>query len=159
LKGGSWLINNLWIASAILIASCSLDPVARFALTGNLGPCEMASSRERSIARESFSFPSVFGEVVNQIFWTRWGSIISLGALTKNISAGLFGTFERTTGFATNMEGDVVSRVVMMEPPLWCSWAALFVVCAICLAILSAKVKRTKSLAKLPTMAMHAIQS
>jgi hypothetical protein len=27
------------------------------------------------------------------------------------------------------------------EPPLWASWAALFVVCAICLALLSRKVK------------------
>jgi len=140
LEGGSWLINNLWIASAILIAS-----VVWILLLALLSQAISALVKWRVVASGAllgiFFIPSVFGEVVNQIFWTRWGSIISLGALTKNISAGLFGTFERTTGFATNMEGDVVSRVVMMEPPLWCSWAALFVVCAICLAILSAKVK------------------
>ena len=88
-----------------------------------------------------FFIPSVFGEVVNVIFQTRWGNIISLSALMKNISAGLFGTFERTTTFVTDVDGDVVNRVVLTEPPLWASWAALFVVCAICLALLSRKVK------------------
>jgi len=83
----------------------------------------------------------VFGEVVNVLFRTRWGNLISLGALTRNISAGLFGTFEPAATVITGMDGEVISRVLLSEPPLWASWAALFVVCAICLAILSAKVK------------------
>ena len=87
-----------------------------------------------------FFIPSVFGEVVNVIFRTRWGSLISLGALTRNISAGLFGTFDSTSMSVTDINGEVI-RVVLSEPPLWASWAALFFVCAICLAILSAKVK------------------
>ena len=45
-----------------------------------------------------FFIPSVFGEVVNNLFLTRWGNIISLGALMKNVTAGLFGTFVRSTG-------------------------------------------------------------
>jgi hypothetical protein len=75
------------------------------------------------------------------VFRTRWGNIISLGALMKNISAGLFGTFERTTTVVTDFDGNLLSRAVLTEPPLWASWAALFIVCAIRLAILSAKVK------------------
>lgn len=140
LEGGSWFINNLWIASAIFIGS-----VVWILLLALLSQAISALVKWRVIASGAliglFFIPSVFGEVVNVIFRTRWGNVISLGALTRNISAGLFGTFERTTSFAVDIDGDVVSRVVLTEPPLWVSWGALFLVCAICLAILSAKVK------------------
>ena len=139
LEGGRWFIDNLWIASAIFIAS-----VVWILLLALLSQAISALVKWRVIASATllglFFIPSVFGEVVNLIFQTRWGNLISLGALTKNISSGLFGTFERTTTFAANMDG-VVNQVVITEPPLWASWAALFFVCAICLAILSAKVK------------------
>ena len=84
----------------------------------------------------------VFGEVFNQIFLTRWGSLISLGALMRNIYSGLFGTFVRESGTVRITDfNDNIREIVLMEPPLWCSWAALFVVCAICLALLAKKVK------------------
>jgi hypothetical protein len=89
-----------------------------------------------------FFIPSVFGEVFNQIFLTRWGSIISLNALMRNLYAGLFGTFVREVGTVRIIDfSDNVREIVLREPPLWCSWAALFVICAICLALLSRKVK------------------
>lgn len=141
LEGGRWLIDNLWIASAIFIGS-----FVWILLLALLTQAISALVKWRVIASGAllglFFIPSVFGEVVNMIFRTRWGSLISLGALTKNISAGLFGTFEQTTTFITDMDGSgIVNRVQLTEPPLWTSWAVLFLVCAICLAILSAKVK------------------
>lgn len=139
LEGGRWLIDNLWIASAIFIGS-----VVWILLLALLSQAISAVVKWRVIASATllglFFIPSVFGEVVNALFRTRYGSLISLGALTRNISAGLFGTFERTTTFVADINGEVI-RVAMSEPPLWASWAALFVVCAVCLAILSAKVK------------------
>ncbi len=140
LEGARWFVDNLWIASAIFIGS-----MVWILLLALLSQAISALVKWRVIASGAilglFFIPSVFGEVVNVIFRTRWGNIISLGALMKNISAGLFGTFERTTTFVTDFDGDVLNRVVLTEPPLWASWTALFVVCAICLAILSAKVK------------------
>ena len=141
LEGGRWLIDNLWIASAIFIGS-----IVWILLLALLTQAISALVKWRVIASGAllglFFIPSVFGEVVNQLFRTRWGSLISLGALTKNISEGLFGTFEQTTTFITDMDGSgIVNRVQLTEPPLWTSWAVLFLVCAICLAILSAKVK------------------
>ena len=141
LEGGRWLIDNLWIASAIFIGS-----FVWILLLALLTQAISALVKWRVIASGAllglFFIPSVFGEVVNMIFRTRWGSLISLGALTRNISAGLFGTFEQTTTFITDMDGSgIVNRVQLTEPPLWTSWAVLFLVCAICLAILSAKVK------------------
>jgi hypothetical protein len=90
-----------------------------------------------------FFIPSVFGAVLNEIFLTRWGNIISIGMLMKNVTAGLFGTFVRTVteGRTRDFDGGILREVILNEPPLWASWAALFVLCAICLAILSRKVK------------------
>jgi ABC-2 type transport system permease protein len=140
LEGARWFVDNLWIASAIFIGS-----MVWILLLALLSQAISALVKWRVIASGAllglFFIPSVFGEAVNVIFQTRWGSIISLGALMKNISAGLFGTFERTTSLAIDFDGGVVNRVVMTEPPLWASWTALFIVCAICLALLSRKVK------------------
>lgn len=140
LQGGRWLLDNLWIAVAIFIAS-----VVWILLLALLSQAISALVKWRVIASAAllglFLIPSVFGEVVNVLFRTRWGNLISLDALTRNITAGLFGTFERAPSIITGMDGEVISRMVITEPPLWASWAALFVVCAICLAILSAKVK------------------
>lgn len=140
LEGARWFIDNLWIASAIFIGS-----LVWILILALLSQAISALVKWRVVASAAllglFFVPSVFGEVVNAIFRTRWGNIISLSALMKNVSAGLFGTFERTTTFMTEFDGEVATRVSLAEPPLWCSWFALFLVCAICLALLSRKVK------------------
>lgn len=140
LEGARWFVDNLWIASAIFIGS-----VVWILLLALLSQAISALVKWRVIASGAllglFFIPSVFAEVVNVIFRTRWAHIISLSALMKNISAGLFGTFERTTTFVTDFDDVVVKGVVLTEPPLWASWTALFVVCAICLAVLSRRVK------------------
>jgi len=141
LEGFGWFVENLWVASAIFIGSA-----VWILLLALLSQAVSALVKWRVVASAAllgiFFIPSVFGEVVNVIFLTRWGSIISLGALIKNVSAGLFGTFVRNVGTAQITDYDnVVREVVLVEPPLWCSWAALFVVCAICLAVLAKRVK------------------
>jgi len=140
LEGASWFIANLWMSSAIFIGG-----VVWILLLALLSQAVSAFVKWRVIASAAllglFLIPSIFGEVVNNIFLTRWGNIISLSALMRNITAGLFGTFVRTTGHITDFDGHVAREIIMNEPPLWCSWAALFIICAICLALLSQKVK------------------
>lgn len=140
LEGASWFVNNLSIASAIFIGS-----VIWILLLALLSQAVSALVKWRVIASAAllgiFFIPSVFGEVINQIFLTRWGNIISLGALIKNVTAGLFGTFVLASGHVTAWDGRVGREIIVNEPPLWASWFALFVVCAICLALLSRKVK------------------
>jgi ABC-2 type transport system permease protein len=142
LEGWSWFISNLWIASAIFIGS-----FVWILLLALMSQAISALVKWRVIASAAllgiFFVPSVFGEVINQLFLTRWGSIISISALMKNVSAGLFGTFTRETARVTvrGFNDDMVREIVLQEPPLWCAWAALFVVCAICLALLGRKVK------------------
>ncbi len=140
LEGFTWFSENLWIASAIFLSS-----VTWILMLALLSQTISAWVRWRMAASAAliglYLIPSVFAEIINQIFTTRWGHLISIDALRRNVTAGLFGTFVRTTGHITDFDGRAAREVILNEPPLWLSWFALFLLCAICLALLSRKVK------------------
>ena len=140
LEGASWFVDNLWIAGAILILS-----VVWILVLALISQAVSAVLKWRVIASASllgiFFIPSVFGEAVNNLFFTRWGSIISPIAMMKNVSSGLFGTFVRASVHYTDWDGRVGHEIIANEPPLVASWFVLFLVCFICLALLSRKVK------------------
>ena len=140
LEGASWFVNNLSLASAIFIGS-----VVWILLLALLSQAVSALVKWRVIASAAllgiFFIPSVFGEVINQLFLTRWGNIISMGALIKNVTAGLFGTFVQASGHVTEWDGRIGREIIVNEPPLLASWFVLFLICVICLALLSRKVK------------------
>jgi ABC-2 type transport system permease protein len=142
LQGFAWFKANLWIASAIVIAN-----VVWILLLALLTQTISAMVKWRVVASGIllglFIIPSAFAEIINLLFQTRWGSLLSLGALMKSVTDGLFGLFDRITGTIAirDFDDNVVREIMLIEPPLWCSWAVLFFVCAICLALLSWKVK------------------
>jgi ABC-2 type transport system permease protein len=140
LEGASWFVENLHLAAAIFISS-----VVWILLLALLSQAVSALVKWRVIASAAllgiFFIPWVFGEVVNNLFMTRWGNIISLGALMRNVTSGLFGTFVQAYGQMTQFDGRMGREVTVNELPLWAAWTALFVACAICLALLSRKVK------------------
>jgi len=141
LEGFTWFTQNLWMASAIFIGS-----VVWILLLTLISQAISALVKWRIIASAAilgvFFIPSVFAEFLDFVFMTHWGHLISLAALMKNISAGLFGTFVRATGTIRFEDFDGNAReLIVMEPPLWMCWGMLFLVCAICLALLSRKVK------------------
>ena len=142
LQGFAWFKANLWIASAIVIAN-----IVWILLLALLTQTISAMVKWRVVASGIllglFIIPSAFAEIVNLMFQTRWGSLFSLSALMASVTSGLFGLFSRfsQTIAIRDLDDNVVREITLMEPPLWCSWAALFLVCAICLALLSWKVK------------------
>jgi ABC-2 type transport system permease protein len=142
LEGFAWFRGNLWIAYAILI--CSLVWIVLLAL---LTQTISALVKWRVVASAAllglFFIPSVFGEFINQVFQTRIGSLISLGALIKNVTQGLFGTFDPIGQRIQIRDFDdvIIREILLVEPPLWASWTILFLLCALCLALLSWKVK------------------
>src|SRR5258705_10789169 len=91
LEGFSWYKDNLWIASAIFIGSA-----VWILLLALISQAVSALVKWRVIASAAilglFFIPSIFGEFFNVVFMTRWGSLISLGALMRSVSAGFFGT-------------------------------------------------------------------
>jgi len=142
LEGFTWFKTNLWMVSAIVIGG-----VVWILLLALLSQTISALVKWRVVASGAllavFFIPAVFGEFLNLVFQTHWGNILSLGALIKNVTAGLFGTFDRVAGMVqiTDFNDNVVREIAVLEPPLWASWAALFVISAICLALLSWRVK------------------
>jgi len=141
LEGFAWFRSNLLMVSAIVIGG-----IVWILLLALLSQTVSALLKWRLVASGAmlgFVFiPSVFAGIVNLIFQTRWANIISLFALMNNVTAGLFGTFDRISGRMLITDfNDNTREVLLMEPPLWCSWAALFIFCAVCLAILHWKVK------------------
>ncbi|HEY4424416.1 MAG TPA: hypothetical protein VGN10_09430 [Pyrinomonadaceae bacterium] len=142
LEGFAWFRDNLWIASGIIIGG-----LVWILLLGLLSQTVSALLKWRIVASGAMLglvfIPSVFAGIVNLIFQTRWANIISLFALMGNVTAGLFGTFDRVSGRMqiTDFNDNVVREVLLLEPPLWVCWAVLFIFSAVCLAILHWKVK------------------
>src|SRR5258706_9707632 len=137
LEGWSWFVDNIWIASAIFIGSLVL-----ILLLALVSQTISAWVRWRVASRAAllgvFFIPTAFAAIVDEIFQTHWGHIFDLQALIANVWAGLFGTFVGRTPIESN--GRVLQEV-MSDPPLWASWFMLFLICALCLWLLSRKVK------------------
>ena len=140
LEGARWFIDNLWIAGAIFISS-----VVWILLLSLMSQAISALVKWRVVASAALLgivfIPSVFGEVVNQLFRTRYGSLVSINANITNVTAGLFGRFDRVYRVLVGFDGEVATHVNLLEPPLVLSWFVLFLICAVCLALLSWKVK------------------
>ena len=142
LEGFTWFTTNLWMASAIIIGG-----LVWALLLALLSQTISALVKWRVVASgvllAVFFIPPIFAEFINVVFLTHWGNLISLVGVMKNITAGLFGTFDRVADIAriTDFNDNVIREIQVLEPPLWCSWAALFVICATCLALLSWRVK------------------
>jgi ABC-2 type transport system permease protein len=140
LEGVGWLWQNLHIAGAILVGS-----LVWIVLLALMSQAISALVKWRVAASAAllaiFFIPSIFGEVVNNMFLTRWGHIISLDANIGNIWGGLFGTFVRQTGHINGRINGQRVNITLLEPPLWCSWLALSLFCAFCLYLLVRKVR------------------
>src|SRR5215813_9891109 len=138
LEGLAWFRDNLWLAGAIVI-----NGIVWVLLLSLLSQTVSALLKWRIVASAAMLgivfIPSVFGSVfINILFQTRWGDVISLFALMNHVTSGLFGTFDRVAGRFMDFDG---AGVVIMNPPLWACWTALFLFSAACLALLSWKVK------------------
>ncbi|HEY0729813.1 MAG TPA: ABC transporter permease subunit [Pyrinomonadaceae bacterium] len=142
LEGFAWFKANAWMINAIVLGGL-VWAVLLALLTQTISALVKWRVVASGILLGLFFIPTVFGAFVNEVFQTRWGNIISLGALINNVTSGLFGTFNRTFDVirVRDFGEDVVREVVLYEPPLWASWTVLFLICAVCLALLSWKVK------------------
>jgi hypothetical protein len=88
-----------------------------------------------------FFIPSALGAIINQLFFTRMGHLISPADLMENIRHGLFGLFRREVGSYEDAWGRGLVDAVIREPPLWAHWLAVALICLACLWLLSRKVR------------------
>ena len=145
LSGFSWLWSNAWMIWSIFCGSMAwiiLLALTALAVSSLVKWRVVASGAMVGL----FFVPSAFGEVINGLFLTHSGHLISVWATMINIWSGLFGLFERQTG---RVRGTVTNPIydkqyfdiVLLEPPLWSSWLMVAIVCAICVWLLSRKVR------------------
>ena len=141
LEGWSWFSDNIPIASAIFLGSLVWILLLAL-LTQTISAWVKWSVASRAALVGLFLIPGIFTAIVNEIFQTHWGNLFDLRALIANVWAGLFGTFVRRVSEIGGMRnGRVTSQIFLTEPPLWSSWLMLFLICALCLWLLSRKVK------------------
>ncbi len=93
-----------------------------------------------------FFVPTAFGEIINELFLTRSGHLISLWATMKSLWSGLFGLFVRQTGqirgrVTTPIYDNELVDIALLEPPLWVSWLVIALICAVCVWLLARKVR------------------
>ncbi len=141
LEGASWFVQNLRIAGAILVGS--LVWIFMLAL---LSLAVSAWVRWRMAASAAllgiFFIPSAFAGLINNLFDTRWGNLISLRAVISAVWAGLFGTFVRQVRDVQEFRnGRVIREVILTEPPLWGAWTVLLLICLISLVLLVRKLR------------------
>ena len=141
LEGWSWFSANIPIASAIFLGS--LVWIVLLALLTQTISAWVKWRLAASAGLIGLVFiPSVFAAILNEMLETHWGNIMSLGMLIRNVWSGLFGTFVRQVGEVREMRrGVIIRQILLTEPPLWASWLVLFLICALCLWLLSRKVK------------------
>jgi ABC-2 type transport system permease protein len=145
LAGLTWLWANLWMIWAIFFG-CMVWII----LLSLLALAVSSLVKWRVVASGAllglFFVPSAFGEIVNELFLTRAGHLISMWATMNSIWRGLFGLFERQTGRVRGKvenpiyDGQFVD-IVLLEPPLWASWLIIALVCVVCVWLLSRKVR------------------
>ena len=142
LAGFAWFKSNLWMVNAIFLAGA-----VWVLLLALLSQTVSALFKWRIVASGALLavifIPSVFAEIFNDLLDTRWASLISIPALMRNATLGLFGIFDRVAEVQRkhDFDGTLLREVVIIEPPLWCAWMMLFILCAVCLALLHWKVK------------------
>ena len=142
LEGWSWFVSNAWMASAIFLGSLVWILLLAL-LTQTVSAWVKWSVAARAALLGVFFIPTIVAEIVNQLFETRWGHVFDLRALIGNVWAGLFGSFVRQAASQVqeSSNGRVVREALFSAPPLWASWLMLFLICALCLLLLSRKVK------------------
>jgi len=145
LGGFAWLWANLWMVGAIFLGS-----LVWIVLLALIALAVSAVLKWRVVASGAmvglFMVPSAFGEIINELFLTRSGHLISLWVTMNSIWRGLFGLFERRVG---NVRGTVTNPIydeqffdiVLMEPPLWASGLIIAFVCGVCVWLLARKVR------------------
>lgn len=145
LSGFGWLWSNFWMAGAIFVGF-----MIWILLLSLLALAVSSIVKWRVVASGAllgmFFIPSAFGEIVNQLFLTRTGSLISMWASMNSIWRGLFGLFVRQAGSIRGRVSNPVydgqfMDITLMEPPLWASWLVIVLVSGVCVLLLARRVR------------------
>ena len=138
LSGFGWLWANLWMIWAIVFG-CLIWII----LLSLLSLAVSSLLRWRVVASGAllgiFFVPTAFGKIVNELFLTRSGHLISIWTTMRSIWRGLFGLFVRETGRIS--DHPKFGNIALLEPPLWISCLVIALVGVVCVWLLARKVR------------------
>lgn len=122
LAGGSWVVDNAWIAVGLVVA------YALWILLLSLASLALSAwVKWKPLARLLFlalwPLLSALGAVVDQLYDTEWGKLLSPTSLC-------FSLWDR-----------LLRETPAPVLPAWSAWAGLTVVCGLCLLLLARKVR------------------
>ncbi|HEY6332324.1 MAG TPA: hypothetical protein VI756_23570 [Blastocatellia bacterium] len=127
LEGWGWLTANLWMIAAIVVASLVWITILTL-LAMSVSAWIKWRIGASAIIFGLFLIPSAVATFINALFKTGWGSLISISQVLSDATRGLF------------REPPV--RIFDFNPaPLAADWAVLIVTAAVCLWVLSLKIK------------------
>ena len=127
LEGTGWLADNIWVCGAIFASSWVWILMMVFisiALSAWIKWRIAASAALFGL----FTMPGIVSAMFNVIFKTRWGNIININSIYNTIAFSLFRREPRPYD-------------VRQLLPLWAAWALLGLLLALCLLLLSRKIK------------------
>lgn len=137
LAGFAWFWKYLWVISAIFSGS-----MVWIILLSLLALAVSALVRWRVVASGAllglFFVPGAFGQIINELFVTRSGQLISLWGTMNAVWLGMFGQFVRET---TELRDSRMGAFTLLEPPLWASWLLITAVATVCVLLLARKVR------------------
>jgi ABC-2 type transport system permease protein len=145
LAGGGWIWSNLWMVWPIFFGSMIwiiLLSLIALAISSLVKWRVVASGAMLGL----FFVPSAFGEIINNLYLTKAGHIVSLWATINNIWLVLIRLFVRQTGSVRGTVSNPIYErqffdIALLEPPLWASWLVLLVVCGVCILLLARRVR------------------
>ena len=138
LEGGDWMKNNIRFASGLFFGAWIwILILALLALA--LSAWVKWKPAAGGLMFGVFFVAGGFGATVNGVQRTNWGHLFNISYLIGSVWVQLFEGDDKTTN------GAVFFRAPRgQELPMWCSWAALAVLCMICLYMLARKIRGTE---------------
>lgn len=134
-SGVSWMWDNLRIAGGLFFGSWIWILVLTM-LALALSAWVRLKHTSAGVIAIVFFAAAGFGEAINQLLRTRWGSLINISHLIGSVWANLFDKpLQRGRGavFFWAPPGE--------QLPVWTCWMALLGICGLCLYLLSLKIR------------------
>ena len=128
LEGTGWLRSNWWVAGSIVLASLVWITILTL-IAMSLSAWVKWRIGASALLFALFMMPSVAAAIINGLFKTMWGNLISISQVLDDFTYGVFREPRpRIFDFGS-------------PPPLIADWLVLALAAGLCLMVLSVKIK------------------
>ncbi|MBZ5577760.1 MAG: hypothetical protein LAP40_14460 [Acidobacteriia bacterium] len=135
LEGWSWMTDHARIAAGLFFGAWIWILVLAL-LALSLSAWVKWRPAAGALLFGVFFVGSGFGAAINTVQETQWGSLLNISNLMGTVWVQLFEGNDPTSNGALFFRVSAGGHL-----PVWCCWAALLILCGICLSMLSRKIR------------------